>query len=322
MANITASRKYGIDLSSPQLQDLSDEIILKIFSFLHQKDLLQVAQVSKRTSVISKDSSLWGKVNFQWITVTTSFLQQVINRRCKDLNLGYAKLEGTLNLTGHSELKTLDISNCKANEGVLEELLGSCHSLEKIGMMNLTTISPIMLKIVCEQNGRTLQFLNMKDCKGLFPLNAIELITSNCTQLSSLYLLNVKISEDAVNHLLNFLNPNIECLSFGYGHVVEDSHVEILVKRFKKIKQLGIKSRRISNLTVDHIVNNLKGTLRLLHLEAENIFCEKLQDLKAMKQLQFLTGRRLRHNDGRRSEEIKRLRELLTNVKDIHISSV
>ena len=118
---------------------------------------------------------------------------------------------------------------------------------------------------------------NTKDCKGLFPLNAIELITSNCTQLSSLYILNVKISEDAVNHLLNFLNPNIECLSFGYGHVVEDSHVEILVKRFKKIKQLGIKSRRISNLTVDHIVNNLKGTLRLLHLEAENIFCEKLK---------------------------------------------
>ena len=321
MANITASRKYGIDLSSPQLQDLSDEIILKIFSFLHQKDLLQVAQVSKRTSVISKDSSLWTRVNFQSITVTTSFLQQVINRRCKDLNLGYAKLEGTLNLTGHSELNTLDISNCKANEGVLEELLGSCHSLEKIGMMNLTTISPMMLRNVCEQNGRTLQFLNMKDCKGL-PLNSIGLITSNCTQLSSLYLLNVKISEDAVNHLLNFLNPNIECLSFGYGHVVEDSHVEILVKRFKKIKQLGIKSRRISNLTVDHIVNNLKGTLRLLHLEAENIFCEKLQDLKAMKQLQFLTGRRLRHNDGRRSEEIKRLRELLTNVKVIHISSV
>ena len=321
MANITASRKYGIDLLSPQLQDLSDEIILKIFSFLHQKDLSQVAQVSKRTSVISKDSSLWQRVSFQRTYVTTSFLQQVINRRCKNLNLGSANLEGTLNLTGHSELKTLDISNCKANEGVLEELLGSCHSLEKIGMMNLATIRPIMLRNLCEQNGRTLQFLNMKDCKG-FPLNAIELITSNCTQLSSLYLLNVKISKDEVNHLLNFLNPNIECLSFGYGHVVEDSHVEILVKRFKKIKQLGIKSWRISNLTVDYIVNHLNGTLRLLHLEAENISCEKLQDLKSMKQLQFLTGRRLRHNDGRRSVEIKRLRELLTNVKDIHISSV
>ena len=320
MANITASRKYGIDLSSPQLQDLSDEIILKIFSFLHQKDLCQVAQVSKRTSVISKDSSLWQRVNFQRIEVTTSFLQQVINRRCQFLNLESAKLEGTLNLTGHSELKTLDISNCKANEGVLEELLGSCHSLEKLAMMKLT-ISPIMLRNVCEQNGRTLQFLNLKECKGL-PLNSIELITSNCTKLSSLYLLNVKISEDAVNDLLNFLNPNIECLSFGYGHVVQDSHVEILVKRFKKIKQLGIKSYGISNLTVDHIVNHLKETLLLLLLEAENISCEKLQDLKSMQQLQFLTGRRLRHNHGRRSEEIKRLRELLTNLKNVHISSV
>lgn len=309
------------DLPSHQLQDLPDEIILKIFAFLHQKHLSQVAQVSKRTLVISKDSSLWQRVDFRMKNVTASFLQQVINRRCKFLNLEFAKVEGTLNLSGCSELKTLEVSNCKANEGVLEELLGSCHSLEKFSAMNLT-INLVMLRNVCKQNGRSLQFLYMGECRGFgLDLNNIGLITRNCINLTSLTLFNLKMSEEAVDNLMNFLNPNIESLSFGNGHVVKDSHVETLVERFKNIKNIGIKSCRISNLTVTHIVNYLKVTLLALLLEAENISCEKLQDLKSMQKLSTLVCRRLKHH-GARSEEIKNLREVLTNVRTIHISSV
>jgi hypothetical protein len=235
--------------------------------------------------------------------------------------LEFAKVEGTLKLSCCSELKTLEVSNCKANEGVLEELLGSCHSLEKFSAMNLT-INLVMLRNVCKQNGRSLQFLYMGECRGFgLDLNNIGLITRNCINLTSLTLFDLKMSEEAVDNLMNFLNPNIESLSFGNGHVVKDSPFETLFKRFKNIKNIGIKSCRISNLTVTHTVNYLKGTLLALLLEAENISCEKLQDLKSMQQLSTLVCRRLKHH-GARSEEIKNLREVLINVRTIHISSV
>ena len=309
MDNVTTNLK---DLTRHQLQDLPDELILKIFAFLKQKDLLHLAQVSSRTSVISKDCSLWQCVCVSFMKkVTTSFLQQVIDRKCKSLDLESAKVKGTLNLRGHSELKVLDVSNCEANDGVLEELIGSCHSLEEIGTMNLTVTS-VMLRNICEQNGRTLQLLSMNHCRGL-PSNSIELIISYCMRLTKLNLFDVEIPENAVNDLMNFLNPNIETLTFGFGDVVKDSHVETLVKRFKKIKHLGIKSCGISNLTITHIVNHLKESLMRLHLEAEYIFCAKLHDLKSMQRLEYLACARLSYH-GRRSEEIKRLRDLLTNA--------
>ena len=97
---------------------------------------MHLAQVSKRTSVISQDYSLCNSVNFKKKKVPAVFLQQVINRKCKFLGLQLAKVEDTLNLRCHSELKGLDISNCQANDGVLEELIGSCQYLEKIVAMN------------------------------------------------------------------------------------------------------------------------------------------------------------------------------------------
>ena len=313
MSNVTTNLK---DLTSPQLQDLPDEIILKIFAFLYKKDLLHLAQVSKRTSVISQDYSLWHIVSFKKKKVPTVFLQQVINRKCKFLSLEFAKVEGTLNLRGHSEIKVLRISNCQANDGVLEELIGSCQYLEKISTMNLTITSG-MLRKICMQNGRTLQFLNMDRC-SMLPSYTIEQIVSNCIRLTSLNIWDVKISESEVNHLVNFLNPNIEKLGFGFGDVVKDSHVETLVKRFKKIIHLGIKSCGISDLTVTHIVQYFKGSLLKLHLQAENISCAKLHDLKSMQRLEYLSCLRLRYHGGK-SEEIKRLHDLLTNIKRIHI---
>ena len=111
---------------------------------------MNVAQVSKRISVISQDYSLWHIVSFKKKKVSTVFLQQVINRKCKFLGLQLAKVEDTLNLRCHSELKGLDISNCQANDGVLEELIRSCQYLEKIVAMNLTITSEVLRKI-CKQ---------------------------------------------------------------------------------------------------------------------------------------------------------------------------
>ena len=297
------------------LQDLPDEIILRILKLLNKKDLSQVAKASKRTLAIAKDFSLWQRVSFWRKKVTTSFLQEVINRGCKFLSLHDAELKGSLNFDSHSELITLDISDCKANEGVLEELVGSCHSLEKFATMNLVAGS-LMLRNICEQNGRTLKALNMGQCRGL-PLNSINLITNNCTGLTSLNLRNVQITANGVNDLVEFLSPNIVSLSFGFRDVVKDIHIDTLLKRCKKIRHLGLKSFVISNLAITHIVDHAKETLVSLFLEVRHIYCSKLLDLRQMRKLKNLFCGGLKYNGGR-YEEIQRLHNFLPNVRIRH----
>ena len=79
-------------MSSMQFEDLPDEDILKIFSFLDIKDILKCGQVSKRLWLISKDESLWLKLNLFQRTVPSEFIQKASENGCKYLNVFVAFL--------------------------------------------------------------------------------------------------------------------------------------------------------------------------------------------------------------------------------------
>jgi hypothetical protein len=73
----------------------------------------------------------------------------------------------------------------------LEDLLASCHSLEKLAMANLPNkanlrISAKIINIICYQNGSTLKSLDLSSCKGL-NLESIQTITNNCLELRGKY---------------------------------------------------------------------------------------------------------------------------------------
>ena len=55
-------------LSILQLEDLPDEILLKIFKNLEVKDILRCGQMSKRIRAISTDESLWEKINLRLVS--------------------------------------------------------------------------------------------------------------------------------------------------------------------------------------------------------------------------------------------------------------
>ena len=70
------------------------------------------------------------------MTVPTEFLQKVIGYGCKSLNLSKANLVGTLRLENKSQLTYLDLLGCSAMNHVFEELLKSCHYLQKLEFTN------------------------------------------------------------------------------------------------------------------------------------------------------------------------------------------
>ena len=118
--------------TSIRFEDFPAEILLNILNFLEINDLLKCSQTSKRIKVICYDDSLWQKIDLSKRKVPTKFLLKVITYGCKSLNLNEAKVVGTLRLKNESQLTNLDLSGCTASRRVFEELLKSCHYLQKL----------------------------------------------------------------------------------------------------------------------------------------------------------------------------------------------
>ena len=88
-----------------KLEDLPDEMILKVLSYLDTANLIHSGHVSQRLRAISSDESLWQKMNLFKKSVPSSFLQFVLERGCKYLSLHSTCLHGSLNLTKPTKLK-------------------------------------------------------------------------------------------------------------------------------------------------------------------------------------------------------------------------
>ena len=70
------------------MEGLSDEILLKIFSLLDIKGILQCGQVSTRLRAISNDQSLWLKLNLSGREVPFDFIAKAVENGCEYLDLG------------------------------------------------------------------------------------------------------------------------------------------------------------------------------------------------------------------------------------------
>ena len=285
----TAKRRKTGRLPFP-LEDLPDEIVLKIFSFLDRKNLFRASLVSKRTYNISQDSSMfqrWLKINFYNKTLPTSLLEKVLLKGCKYLSLQHATLEGNLRLEKRTLLKCLDISNCRSNQGVKEEVLASCYSLEKLCLIE-SKLESINMEDLTAQNGQTLQVLNMINCRGL-NLDKMKLLIDRCVQLKELNLRDADISEEAIDYLVKNLTPNIEKLSLAnQEYFIGDNEIKTLVSRCKNLNSLDLRNTGIGDDSLTAIIENLQDTLENLNVVDTSISYESLEQLDECQLLMVL----------------------------------
>ena len=126
-------------------------------------DLIRCGQVSIRFRNICQDAELWEQINLCCKKVPAAFIQKVLDNGCQYLSLANSRVKGRLDLTKEIyPVKYLDLSNCDTsedycNDNVLEELVGSCYSLQKLSLSKLTLglHSNMVQNIV--QNGFTLK---------------------------------------------------------------------------------------------------------------------------------------------------------------------
>lgn len=296
------------------LEDMPNEVLLKILNYLDIKDILSCAQTSKRINTISHDRSLWQKVNLSGKKVPSDILRLVLNKGCKFLNLKKAFVHGSndyFNLP--SNLKSLDLSSCKATVDILEELLLSCHSLTKLSLngINWKNIHPII------QSGQSLQILNLTGAN--LNLESIQQITKNCVELNEVNFSGTNLCENSINYLVKNLTSKVVKISLD--GIVGDEHVKILVSRCKKLKALVLGYPFLNNIITDDsitsIVEHLKPTLEELDVSFCNISGDKILELRSMPKLRVLNFLYLPENPEdiqMRFHEVKNLKKQLPNI--------
>ena len=297
------------------IQDSPDEIILRVIKYLDINELVKFGEVSKRMRAISNDKSLWQKMNLSrdrpsWcdeFDVPTQFVKLVIENGCQYLSLRYVKLgtpretsrepismksEEHLVLEKASSLRYLDLKYCGSHALISEEILSSCHLLQKLSMASIIITSKI-IRSICYQNGCTLQTLDLSFCSGL-NLESIQKITQNCVGMKNVDLFATGLSIDSINFLVNNLTPEVEKLALGFLPNLKDEHVKALVARCTKLSVLNLKHSAISNKSLTYIIENLQHSLEKLNVRfcyriTYTVIMYNITGLKSMPKLRSLS---------------------------------
>ena len=137
----------NLEMSTIKLEDISDEIILKVLGSLELLDIVRFGHVSKRFRAISQDETLWQKISLCGnVCVPAELLDTVLQNGCMYLDLRCTTVEGNLSPETKSKLKYLAMVSGT-------NLLQSCHSLQKL---QIAEINKRMVEAICHQNGKTL----------------------------------------------------------------------------------------------------------------------------------------------------------------------
>ena len=94
------------------LEDLPNELILKVISYLNFQELLICGQISRRIRTITYDERLrqWQKFNFYREKAPSGLLKILLENGCKYLSLSRARIIGPLDLNKPTRLRYLNLS--------------------------------------------------------------------------------------------------------------------------------------------------------------------------------------------------------------------
>ena len=259
------------------LDDVPDEVILRVFSNLEIKDFIRCGQVSKRIRAISQDQSLWLRLDlYKNKSVAPGFLEYIINNGCKYLGLGLAQIaqiDGESLKCNSSQLKCLDLSFCRGSLQVFDDLLSSCHSLEKLALTSQCHIlqNKDLVKTMCHQFGTSLQVLDVSNCyrpnMEIIDLEMIQLLIGSFSQLKEVNFGNTYLSEESLDYVCNNLSENVVKLGLCNQEKLMDKHVTTLVNRCNKLTSLDLENCcSISKISTTNIIECLKSSLEELVL--------------------------------------------------------
>ena len=202
-----SKRKEMIDIYS-YLQNLPNEILLKIFEFIKPKikELISLSHVCRRLRLVAHDQSFWENINLFPKSQSAGLIQMIIEKGCKRM-MACSQIVGTLTINEESQLEFF--STWHTNNRILNELLKSCHHLKHLDL-NSVILTHDIISSIC-QNGNTLKILKLaewsSDNNRYVPTEWIQQIIDNCCELTLLDLSNTNLKEESIIYVSKKLTP-------------------------------------------------------------------------------------------------------------------
>jgi len=304
-------------LSFFPLEDLPNEILLKILSSLDIKGVLQCGQSSTRLRKISNDKSLWLKLNLAGRKVPYGFIEKAMQNGCEYLSAKWGSIRGAKKSEVPSrpwKLRYLEISQFPNETWTSgpKGMLQNCHSLEKLALENIILKSSDIEQIC--QNGETLRILSLVKMElGHKTTEMIQKLFTKCHQLTEVNMnWSGGIHDSHVSALVDNLTPNILKLNLG-GQQVKDEHVNTLVRRCNKITELDLSETDVTNDSVKSIVEHL-NSLEKLNVTFTNIDLKVPLDFTTLLQLKSIPTFKVLLCFGQDDETIKNLKLKLPHI--------
>ena len=297
MANCSKMAK----LSSAAFEDLPDEVVLQIFKHLEFYDNASSSQVCKRWKLLSKDQSLWQKINLHGREVPAKFIEKALRHGCQYLGLKGIKIENVVDPNSFSiknQLKYLTISCDEEHEHhgiVLKNLLGATQLLEKLSI-ECDRECGFYFEPNIIQNNKTLKVLRISEHKYL-SFETVKSIFTNCLELSEVSLEDCGMPVEALSFLCNNLTNKIKKLSLfrirafdSEDYILEEEHVIAIANCCPQLEELDLGGQEnfISEVALSTIIEKLPNLIKLKLPDTGQIPFPKLLQLGSLPNLKDL----------------------------------
>jgi len=270
--------KESTDMSI--VEDFSDEILLKIFSFLCSEDIVNCVPVHDKFQRLAFDPALWrdsrqfGKVNLAGKMVPLGLIQELFNHGTRFLNLegstiftqiGIKNQDGSKNelhfgglvdFQLNDSVKYLDLSHLKfsSHKGerasetrarYLTRLLSMCPNLTKLSLQGLRIFDRTFNHFLSEK--QSLTHLNLFSCSGLV-WSDVETIVVKCKKLIELNVGNCAISPS--HHWIDGAKNKAD--------------IETVCDRLpQKMQKISLSNLEVNDNAVKNLVNRCQNLIEL-----------------------------------------------------------
>ena len=317
------------DFDDATLEDLPEEIILKILSSVNIRDLFQCMAVNKKIREIANDQTLWNIMHlngndFENDFLPAELLPKILERGCQYLSLYNCGVKaGKVKFAKNFQLKYLSLHPAcdEADDINLADLAASCHNLEKLCVKRLDHFYPEISQIDLKffkciiQNSDTLKVLDVSETQlSLASVQRIFLLCQNLIELNisadhCLPYNPAKLCLESVDFLCNNLTTTIEKIDISRQPNFGNDQFKTLIKRCNRITELSLSGTSVTDDSVNTIIETLSQSL--VKLEPGYISFQKNLKLASMPKMNVLILPYLSD-----AEEKGRLREILPHMKN------
>ena len=290
MSKFLEENMAKMDLELKSLENLPEEIILKILGQVNIRDLVRCSFVNKKIRKIAHDKSLWEKMNLcSDVDVPAELFSKLLEKGCEYLSIPLiSAVKGTARFEKNSELKYISFHVSKSTN-CLPEFAASCHGLEKLTVfcVDIDQSGFDQLFKCFIQNSSTLKVLSIVNCQ-IMSYESMRLIVTLCQGLTDLNIWGTSISQKTMDFFCANLTIGIKKLDISGQPTFGDDQLKTLVTRCKTVTELAFVDTNVSDESVDLIIQNLSQTLTKLKVSDSNFSFPNLLKIGSMPNLKFL----------------------------------